>query len=420
MLKKIIKWIGIILLIIVLIIGVFIYNSFSQFDKFKQGKLEEGFKHDTIPFTYHNTGHILIDVKINDSDKTYPFILDNGANNYVFKNFTKEHSLEGNGFAFSIGAVGNMFFTRIRKIQSVQIGKAKFTNLNAEESNLNWDCMDEVYGLIGPSIMKHLIWEIDFQKKIIVMSKHLDHAKINGDVIKIPVISSGLNYLDVNLKFRHNKIYKKVRIDLGNSGTLSLAENLLTEDGLRFKKKRILGTGSIGLGYDSNNMSLDESYYLVDSLIFQNSNYSVSKIPVDASPSSYNFLGLGFFEKYNVIISWKDKIVILSPIDSTQNFVWKTYGFSTGYNENKNRVEIESITENTPASKVELPLFSEVISINQKTFTSSESYCEYKASRSMEDTVNIEIRHNDSIKRFKLTKELLFSLDDIEKTRMTN
>lgn len=409
MLIKIFKWIGILILIILLTIGLFVFNTYSQFEKLEQGQLHENFKHDTIPFRYSNSGHILIDVKINNSDRAYPFILDSGAGSYVFKNFTKEHPLEGNGFAFSMGATGNIFFSRIRKVQSLQIGTTTFNELNVEESDLNWDCMDNVYGLIGPNVMRHLVWNIDFQKKIIVLSENIDDKHQNGQAIEIPVHESEFShYLKVDLKFRYNRISKNVRIDFGNSGTLSLGENLLIEDGLNFKKKKILGVASKGLGYATNNKSSDGSYYLVDSLIFNQSDYSVSNIPVNASPSSSNFLGLGFFKKYKVTISWKDKVVILSPIDSIQNFVWKTYGFSTGYNENQNKVEVKKITENTPASRAGLPLLSEVVSINQKTFTTSESYCEFKDLEFKGDTMNIEIRHNDSIQLFQLTKEFLF------------
>ncbi|MFK7984228.1 MAG: hypothetical protein AB8G86_29915 [Saprospiraceae bacterium] len=410
MIKKILKWIGLLLLLVLLLIGLFIYNTFAQFDKLKQGELQENFTQDTIPFRFHpTTGHILIDVKINNSDKSYPFFLDSGASNYVFKNFTKENPLAGNGFAFSMGATGNMYFTRIRKIPSLQIGAATFKALNAEESTLNWDCVDDIYGLIGADIMRHLVWEIDFRKQIIVLSKQLDNQKINSQAIKIPITGTKYtSFIDASLKFRHNRHTKQVRIDLGNSGILSMNESFLTEDGLNFKKKGVTGMGSKGLGYANNNMSLNEKYYLVDSLIFNNGEYAIKNIPIKASPNNFNLLGLGFFKVYKTTISWQDKVILLAPYDTVQNFVQKTYGFSTEYNEQKNIVEVESITENMPASKAGLPLFSEVVSINQKTFTDVQSYCDYSPSKSTNDTMNIVIRHNDSIQEFTLVKTLLF------------
>lgn len=409
MIKKIFKWIGIIILIISLSIGLFVFNTYTQFDKLEQGQLQESFRHDTIPFRYSYSGHILVDVKINNSNRAYPFILDSGAGSYVFKNFTKEHPLEGNGFAFSMGAIGNMFFSRIRKVQSLQIGTATFNELNVKESELNWNCMDNVYGLIGANVMRHLVWNIDFQKKIIVLSRNLSDKLQNAQAIKIPVKESEFgHYLSVDLKFRHKGISKNVRVDLGNAGTLSLGEKLLIEDGLNFKKKKILGIGSEGLGYAINNKSSDNSFYLVDSLIFKNSDYFVNNVPIKASPSSFNFLGLGFFQKYIVTISWKDKFVILLPSSNDLNFAQKTYGFSPSYNKRQDKMEIKSIIENTPASRAGLPLLSEVVSINQKTFTTSESYCEYNELEFKGDTMNIEIRHNDSIQLFQLTKEFLF------------
>ncbi len=411
MIKKIAKWIGILILSISLLVGLFIYNIFSQFDKLKQGELQEGFQKDTIPFRYNNTGHIVIDVKINNSDRTYPFILDSGATNYVFKNFTKENPLKGNGFAIAMGTSGNFYFTRIRKIPSLKIGKATLKALNAEESALHWNCVENIYGLIGADVMRHLVWEIDFQKQLIVLSKELDLKKRNSYAIEIPVFGSSYNsFLSTRLQFRPKKRTKNARIDLGNAGTLSFAENQLNEDGLNFEKKKVVGLGSKGLGSASNNMTLDEKYYLVDSLIFSNSDYTIKNFPVRASPKSFNFLGLGFFQAYKTTISWQDNVVLLSPYDSIQNFVWKTYGFTTEYNEQENTVEVESITENTPASKAGLPLFSEIISINQKTLSNSQSYCEYLELEQLGDTMNITIRHNDSIQSFQLTKEFLFDL----------
>ncbi len=409
MIKKIAKWIGILILSISLLVGFFIFNTFSQFDKLKQGKLHEDFQQDTIPFRYNNTGHIIIDVKINNSDRKYPFILDSGASNYVFKNFTKENPLKGNGFAVSMGISGNIYFSRIRKIPSLKIGKATFKSLNAEESTLHWDCVEDIYGLIGADVMRHLVWEIDFQKQLIVLSKQLTTKKLDNRTIKIPVRGNRYtSFLETSIKFRQKKPTKSVRIDLGNSGALSLAEKFLIEDGLNFKKKKILGLGSKGLGNASNNMSLNEKYYLVDSLIFNNTHYSIQKTPVVASPNHMNLLGLEFFEAYKTTISWQDEVILLSPYDSVQNFVWKTYGFSTEFNEEQNKVEIESITENTPASKAGLPLFSEVISINQNPVTDLQAYCEYTKLKKISDTINLEIRHNDSIQWYQLTKELIF------------
>lgn len=407
--KKILKGIGIILLLIAISVAFFIYNTLSQYKKLKQGELNENFICDTIPFTYSNTGHITLGVKINDSSDEYPFFLDSGAGNMIFKSFTKNQNFEGNGFGISMGAKRNIFFSKIRKISSIQIGNAVISNVNAKETDFNFDCSEDICGIIGTGIMKNFVWVIDFQKQIIIISRQLDKNNLNGNEIEIPLSENKFSHhISTNIKFQKDKKTKRVLIDLGNNSALSLKEDLILKDSLSFKQKNIIGLGSKGLGQVDDNIRSKDKYYLSDNLIFSNSSYFVNDIPISASPNNLNLLGLGFFNKYKTILSWADKKLILIPNESTLNFVWKTYGFSTRYNKELNKVEIASITENTSASRAGIQLFSELVSVNSKTFLDSLSYCEYKGIRNWGDTIVLGIRENDSIKTYKLAKELLF------------
>lgn len=409
MTKKILKSIGIIILLILLLIGFFIYNTSTQYKKLRQGVLNEDFTCDTIPFTYTRSGHILIKTKINNSSDEYLFILDSGAKNFLFQSFTKDHNFESNGFAIAMGASKNIFFTKIKKINSVQLGDAKFNNINAEETDLNFDCSEDICGIIGTGIMRHLVWEINFQKQIIIISKQLDKHNIDNCAIKIPLNENKYSHhLRAQIKFRKNKKTKTVLIDLGNNSTLSLDEDLLLKDSLNLKHKQIFGIGSKGLGNKRNNKTLDSKYYLLDSLIFSNSYYFVNNIPVETNLQSLNLLGLDFFNKYKIIISWKDEKLILIPNDSIQKFIWKTYGFSTAYNKKLDKVEIQSIIENSPASEAGLELDLNIVSINNKPFFDSLSYCDYKEIKQKSDSISLGIRLNDTIKTFKLAKDLIF------------
>lgn len=407
--KRTLKVIGIIFLLIVILVAFLIYNSSSQFKKLKQGELNENFICDTISFTYSNTGHIVLWVKVNNSSDEYPFYLDSGAGNMIFKSFTKKQNFERNGFAISMGSKRNIFFTKIRKISSIQIGNAELSNINAKETDFNFDCSDDICGIIGTGIMKNFVWEIDFQKQIIIISRQLDKNNLSGNEIEIPLsVNKFSHHLSTNIKFQKYKKTKRVLIDLGNNSALSLKEDLILKDSLYFKQKNIIGLGGKGLGKVNNNTRSNDKYYLSDSLIFSNSSYFVNDVPISASPNNLNLLGLEFFNKYKTIISWADKKLILIPNDSILNFVWKTYGFSTRYNKELNNVEIESITENTSASRAGIQLFSEVVSVNYKTFFDSLSYCEYKGMSNWGDTIVLGIKKNDSIKTYKLAKELLF------------
>ncbi|MGE0079136.1 MAG: hypothetical protein AB7S48_14860 [Bacteroidales bacterium] len=407
--KIVLKGIGVLLLLIGIAVVFFIFNTLSQYNKLDQGELNESFTCDTIPFTYTQTGHIQIKAKINNSSCDYLFILDSGAGNHIFENFTNSQNLESNGFGIGVGATKNIFFNKIRKINSIQIGNAKIDNINASEMNFDFDCSEDICGIIGTGLMKHFVWEIDFKKQIIILSKQLSRTEFTGNEIEIPLSENRFSHhLSTNIKFGKNKESKRVLIDLGNSTSLSLEEERLLKDSLTLKEKIILGLGAKGLGKVNKNKRFNNKYYLLDSLIFSDSNYFVNKVPVLTSRRSLNLLGLKFFMSYKTIISWKDKMLILVPNDSVQNFIWNTYGFSTTYNKDLNKAEITSIIENSPASRVGIELFSEVVSVNDKPLFDSLSYCEYKQMVNISNTINLGVKYNDSIKTYTLTKELLF------------
>ncbi|SMO59930.1 Aspartyl protease [Saccharicrinis carchari] len=410
MLKKILLGIGVLLLLVVILIAGVIYNTISQFKKLDQGELVTQFVTDTIPFTYSASGHIIIPVKINGSKKAYSFILDSGASNFVFSNTQAGCKLESSGFAISMGSKENGFLTKIRKINALQIGGLEFVNLNAKETEMNFDCMEEVYGLMGTGLMRHLVWQLDFDKQVIIVAKRLDELKFQDDKIEIPLYENKYgHHLSTHVKFGKQEKAKELMIDLGSNSTLSLKESSLLMDSLNLKSKRINGMASRGLGEHVKEITSVYRYYLLDSLLFNNSPYLAKNIPIGTSTNSLNLLGLGFFEKFKTTISWKDKILILEPYGSIPDFIWKTSGFSTKYDKEMNKVLIGTVTENTPASRMKIPLHAEVVSIDKFSFSDAASYCNYRNSTLVNDTTHLKIRVDGLIKEYQLIKESIFN-----------
>ncbi len=404
--KKILIGFGILISIIVVLFVLLIINSSSQYKKLGHAEVDNVFSSDTIPFIYSESGHILVKVKINDSAEDYLFILDSGASNFIFSNYSGLEGLESNGFGISVGANRNIFFTRTKKIGSIQIGGVKFKDVSAKETDFSFDCMNNVCGLIGTGIMRHLVWTIDFKKQRIVISKNIQGLMMPNDRIEISLTENSFSHhISTDIKFRNSKETKKVLVDLGCSTTLFLKENTILEDSLDLKFKNNHGFGSKGLGENSN-VNSSEKYYLLDSLIFGNSGYFVNNIPVITSLKGLNLLGLDFFNKYNATISWIDKKLILTPNNSIQNFIWKTHGLSTGFDDSK-RIEVQSIIEGSPASRSKLPLKAEVLSVNDMQIDST-SYCNLRKVIEESDTINLEILHNDSVSVYSLSKEFLF------------
>ncbi|QCX37918.1 PDZ domain-containing protein [Aureibaculum algae] len=405
--KKILKGIGVLLLIMVLIIGFIIYNMSSQYKKLRQGELVSNIVTDTIPFTYSSTGHLLINVKINGSKKLYPFILDSGASSFIFSNHIDELNLEMNGRGFGIDANGSIFLTKIRSVDTLQIGNSIFENTNAKEVVFNFNCSEDIYGIIGTGIMRHLIWQVDFKTQKIIVSKKLTDLSFQKDRIEIPLTENkSSHHLRTLIKLNNQKKPIKVILDLGNSGSLKLNESYALEEGLNLEYKKIDGTSSKGLG--GNNDKSKEKFYLSDSLEFEDSSYRIHKFPISTTPKAPNLLGLEFFNKYKTTFSWKDKKLILEPYKNTQNFIWNTYGFSIDYNKKLNKVVIKSVTEKTPASKANLIVNSEVVSINNIPFTDKSSFCNLKNLMKSNDTIKLKIKNDDLIKQHTLIKEPLF------------
>lgn len=405
--KKILKGIGVLLLIIVLIIGFIIYNMSSQYKKLRQGELVSDIVTDTIPFTYSSTEHILINIKISGSNKLYPFILDSGASNFIFSNHIDELNLEMNGRGFGIDANGSIFFTKIRSVDALQIGNSTFENTNVKEIEFNFSCSEDIYGIIGTGIMRHLIWQVDFKTQKIIVSKKLTDLSFQKDRIEIPITENkSSHHLRTLIKLNNQEKPIRVILDLGNNGSLKLKESYVLEEGLNLEYKKIDGYSSKGLGGDNDKNK--ESFYLSDSLSFENSSYMIQKFPISTSQKAPSLLGLDFFNKYKTTFSWKDKKLILEPYKNTQNFNWKTYGFSINHDKEENKVVIKSITEKTPASKTKLIVNSEVVSINNISFTDKSSFCDLKNLMKSNDTINLKIKNNDLIKQYTLIKEPLF------------
>lgn len=409
MLRNILKGIGLLFAVGIIIASYFIYNIATQHKKMNQGELLNETVLDTIPFTYSSSGHILINVIIEGSETAYPFILDSGASNFIFNDHADEFDLDFNGWAIGLGANGNFFIPKIKKIDSLQIGNLKFKNINAEQTEFNFNCSDNIYGLIGIGVMKHLVWQIDFENKNILVSKTIEDLSFNENSIEIPLLKNKRsNHLRAILKFGKYRKTKSALVDLGSNSTLTLLEKSILKDSLQLKFKEINGKMSQGLGGE-NDSKIKEKYYLLDSLFFDKSTFSVANIPLSSSPNGLNLLGLSFFDKYRTTISWKDEKLILEPYDSIPNFIWNSAGFSTKFDYNLNRVIVNSVTENTAASEANVPLLSEIISINKHIFSDEASYCDYRYSKNKSDTLNLKVKDSiGAIKELVLIKKPIF------------
>lgn len=392
-------------LIIIIIIAIGI--QLSNYKKLEIGEIKNISVTDTIPFTFSNSGHILIDVQVKGSKRTYPFILDSGASNMIFESKSSEFNLENNGIGIGIGANGNFFFTGIKKVDSIKIQSLEFKNFNAKEINHNFDCFEDAYGLIGTGLMHQLNWQIDFQNKKIVVSRDFKNLSIGNDKVELEVKENPFSHhITLPIRFSKESSFSYVNVDLGNPRNLSLNENLILKDSLKLEFRKVFGTRVSGLG-DSKHRASNDKIYLADTLFF-NSDFKLKNFSFSSNPNSINLLGLGLFKNYKTTISWQHKKIILEPFKNDFSFIRKTFGFNFRYDEDTQKVLISSIIEKSVAEKEGLILNSEIISINQMNRLNKNNFCEIREIMASNDTINLNTKFKNEVNTYILVKEPLF------------
>ncbi len=410
--KKVLITICIIILLTIIVTAYFVFNIISSNSKLSQGELTSEFVTDTIPFHYSCSGHILVDVMVNNN-KSYPFILDSGASNFVFKRFSNDMYLEGNGFSLSQGSDEKWFLGTIKKINTVQLGQVNISDINAKEIDFDFECQENICGIIGTGVMHHFVWQIDIEKQEIIIAKKLEDLCMGENRIELSLSESKYgHHLSTKIKFRNDKSTKNVLVDIGSNSILNLKQSHLEEDSVHFKYKDIIGIASKGLG--KGDTSLNYRYYMVDSLLFGKSGYLINDVTIRSATKSLDLLGLGFFEKYKTTISWPDKRLILEPYHTDQDFIDKTFGFSLQFNKDLNRAEINTVAENTPAGRFGLSLKTEVLSVNDIVLKDYKSYCMYRSADLPNDTVELKVKTKDgTFQLIELVKEPIFNIDSL-------
>ena len=407
LIKKVLKFLAIATLILIILTGITIYTFFNNFKKLETVEIIENFTKDTIPFVYTDLGHISINVKMQGGKKDFPFIIDSGAASMIFKNHSSEFNLKTKSIGLGRGTTGSYFISKIKKVDSIQIQSLVFKKFYVKEVDHGFECMENIYGIIGIGLMHHLNWQIDFQNKVIIVTRNIKDLQLGENKIEIDLTENEYSHhLYIPISLLSSPFTFNLTLDTGSPGSFIIDEHEILENNFKVNSKKINGTRAGGLG-DSDYSPSNLKFYLIDSLFLQ-FDYQLKRVPVVAGPNNVNLLGLSFLKNYKTTINWPAQQLILEPYEIEQNFIRKVFGFDIIYDENLKKFLIYSITENTPATKNELPLNSEIISINGINSVDKTSLCEFKKIIMAKDTINISLKVDNVIKDYILIKEALF------------
>lgn len=356
-----------------------------------------------VPFDYRNN-EIVIQVQI--ENQTYDYIFDTGG----YNNITDDIQAKNNFPILTKQIVGSSNKIKkqvnIVKIDSLHIGKLVFHDIavlqmNFDESPTIKCTIDG--GLIGASIIKNYIWQIDYPKKKIIVTDQIDKIQNLTNATKVPVTFNSrlMPYIEAKINGRK----EKMMFDLGSSTLFSMTEKTAK------KHKTANAIDLLGGGTEGGNGVVKEPIHIINSGRIEIKNFHYLNKPIFyTSTNNESLIGNPIIKDYIVTMNFKDNEIYFLPINETAtNEGWSTFGFTLEYKDGKSKVAM--LLKNSMAEKAGLNLEDEILAIDGEK-TNCKDYCEcrktYNALLETKDEITLDINKNGEAQTIKLKKEKIF------------
>lgn len=284
---------------------------------------------ETIPFELRQ-GIIIVKGKI--KGKTYEFIFDSGGINLIAKDIAAELGLKGDFSSKTNDSQGNSTQIDYFTLDKVQLGVIDFAETAfgiVDFSQLNDVSCLELKGMIGANLMRHAIWEIDYQQQVIKFSNRQQNFDIPTSAINIPFTMDNLGSPNIEMTLL-GKVEKKVELDLGATGSIKLRQELLTH--LQQKQpntKVITGQGQLSAGLFGYGAAETSSFAKVAEIA--SNQFQLKNKVVTFKDTDQSSLGNEIFKNYRFILDWLQQEAIFIPVEFPSDATLKNYGFDPIY-----------------------------------------------------------------------------------------
>jgi len=274
----------------------------------------------TIPFTTHKK-LIIINAKINGVEGN--FLFDNGFTNSALNtSFLKKINQKFRGKMYLSDANAKRLKVKKGKVKKVEIGGYVFANAMFHEINTDvfFPCY-HIDGVIGASIINSINWKINFDTQEISLSESpFETNNKLTDTLEVSYSKSGGAYIELNVL--NNNV--KCKVDLGSSKAIQLRkEGLIIPDSV-FAEERVgvFSLSAAGLG------NIDTTYKIHDVSVYHRNRKTnqLTEVDVKSSLKRKGYIGVDFFNDYNLIINNSDKEYLLLPRKDSLDKVVKSYG----------------------------------------------------------------------------------------------
>jgi hypothetical protein len=353
-----------------------------------------------MPFTFRNN-HIVLPVTVGGT--TYQYVFDTGGYNDI-----TDAIQEKNNFPVlttqTVGSTNRLKAkVNIVKVDSIRIGSLTIKDLAMLQ--MNFDNTPSMQcgvdgGLIGASIIKQFVWQINFKTKTIILTD--DIAKLSLDkALKIPVVFNNrlMPFIDVILNGRE----EKMMFDLGSSTLISLTG----KTGGKYGKDRPV-IDIKGGAIEGGNGTVQQAIHIIkaDSLLIGSMELRNRPI-VYTALSNENLIGNPIIKEAIVTLNFKANELYLSPFEKI-NDGWQSFGFTAAFKDSALR--IATLYSGLAGEKAGLQIGDEIVAVNGgKINCSNDCDCKLLFMRVTEkQTILLEIKGSNGNKEIKLTKQTVF------------
>ncbi len=357
-----------------------------------------------MPFEYRN-GEIIIKVTI--GDQTYDYIFDTGGYNDITDDIQKKNNFpvlttqtvgSSNGLKSKLNLV---------KVDSLKIGELILKNvaslqLNVDNSPTIKCTIDGA--LIGASIIKKYIWQIDFGRKKMIVSDQLSKIPLINEALKIPVTFNSrlMPFIEVKL----DGMKEKFMFDLGSSTLFSVTQ----KTAFKYISTKQL-TEMNGSRSEGGNGVLVQT-----AKIFKADSVEISTIKYKNKPFIYtkagveNIIGNPIIKNFIVTLNFNDDELYLSPLAGTNlPDGWNSFGFEAQYKNGK--VLVTGLFKGLSADKAGLKIDDEIKLVNgQKLNCNNYCQCIVTLAKLLDDNTELvlDIESGATTKQITVIKDKVY------------
>ncbi len=361
---------------------------------------QNGYFRKEIPFVLQY-GMIIIPVKI--ENETYDFVFNTNSECSISPDLANKLNLQ-NTKKIELKHSKDLKYKDkqlyFNNVPNINIGGIDFASNVVILEDRDCNKVFNTSGVIGANLMRSAIWQIDYQRKKIILTNFTDSlSSADTKYINFRTLPDGKpsfnTYFSPYLRVRT----KISTTDHTNFSIHESIRNRFLPPTIKYLKS--YRAKSSGLGIDTLRhtaapyLRFDGGWILKDN-------------PITFDPRVRATMGYYFLRNYTVTLDWKAKKIGFQPIRKPVKKIENTFGFYYTYREDK--VVIANIFEKSSASAVNLQVGEQLLAIDGIDLSkiSREEYNNMVNIRGKEEDtrteVSITVKQKDGVKTFVLKK----------------